>query len=273
MKDPREGYKFTILGSGSSGGVPRIGGHWGACDPHNPRNRRRRCSLLVERDGTTVLIDTSPDMREQLLDAEVSWLDGVLISHDHADQIHGIDDLRMVVMNRMKRVDVHVADFTWPTVEQRFGYCFEQVGSYPAILNRKVMPSMLEQFSIEGDGEPVEVLPFKQFHGDVDSVGFLMGGVAYCSDVVDFPPESLELLRGIDVWIIDCLRYKPHPTHSTFDQVMGWINDLKPKQAVLTNMHIDIDYETIKNEVPNNVVPAYDGMTITYKDGHYVISQ
>ncbi len=263
--------KFTILGCGSSGGVPRIGGGWGDCDPDNPKNRRRRCSLLAQQTGpngvTTVLIDTSPDMREQLLDVDVGWLDGVLYTHDHADHIHGIDDLRVVAINGRSRIDVWADADTFSRIRQRFGYCFEQPpgSDYPAICKHHMLtPGKIA--TISGPGGDVHTVPFSQMHGTINSLGFRFGAFAYSSDLHDLPPESLKHLDGLDVWIIDALRHTPHPTHLSLSQALEWIERVSPKRAILTNMHIDLDYETLRRTLPDNVEPAYDGMTIEITD-------
>ena len=258
--------KLTILGCGSSGGVPRIGGNWGACDPENPRNRRRRCSLLAQRTGldngvTTVLVDTSPDMREQLLETNVSWLDGVLYTHEHADHIHGIDDLRVVAINGRKRIQVWADDRTYTHLRNRFGYCFEQpVGSeYPAICDsNQLTPD--QPVTVEGPGGAIIATPFEQLHGNINSLGFRFGNVAYSSDLHDLPDKSLQHLENLDVWIIDALRKTPHPTHLSLSQALQWIERIAPKRAILTNMHVDLDYDTLASTLPTHIEPAYDGV-------------
>jgi phosphoribosyl 1,2-cyclic phosphate phosphodiesterase len=260
--------KLTILGCGTSGGVPRIGNIWGACDPANPKNRRRRCSVLVEREGaagiTHVLVDTSPDLRQQLLDAQVEWLDGVLFTHDHADHTHGIDDLRMVSYNGRRRVAVYYDEATGRQLKERFGYCFRMSpnGEYPPILDgREIAPA--EPVRVLGPGGVVEALPFRQLHGSGETLGFRFGGIAYSPDVSNFPEETLPLLADLDVWIIDALRYSTHPSHFSVDEALHWIARVKPKRAVLTHMHVDLDYEALARSLPAGVEPAYDGMVLT----------
>ena len=259
--------RITILGCGSSGGVPRLGGHWGDCDPENPKNNRRRCSILVERetgDGTTsVLIDTSPDMRAQLLGSQTGRLDAVVYTHFHADHVHGIDDLRMIVFNMRRRIPVWADGSTQNALLSRFGYAFVQpdTSPYPAILEMK---TITEPFEIDGPGGIIPFLPFKVGHGSIDSLGFRIGDVAYLPDVAEIYDDAWGALQNLDCWIVDALRRDPHPTHSHLSQTLEWIEKAAPKRAVLTNMHIDLDYETLCQETPDHITPAYDGMTLRF---------
>jgi phosphoribosyl 1,2-cyclic phosphate phosphodiesterase len=257
--------RFTILGCGSSGGVPRIGGHWGDCDPLNPKNRRTRCSLLIERHGengtTRVLIDTSPDLREQLLRAEIGSVDAVVYTHSHADHVHGIDDLRQIVYNLRARLQVWADGPTQDALLSRFGYAFVQpAGSpYPPILDLNTIRGPIE---ISGAGGTLTLDPFRVDHGSMDALGFRIGALAYLPDVVAIPPEAWEHLQDLDVWIVDALRRAPHPTHAHLALALEWIAQTRPKRAILTNMHIDLDYATVEAETPENVTPAHDGMVI-----------
>ena len=261
-----DNLRITILGCGSSGGVPRLGGHWGDCDPDNPRNRRRRCSILVERDGpdgtTSVLIDTGPDMRDQLLDTGTGRLDGVVYTHAHADHVHGIDDLRMIVFNMRARVPVYADGDTQNALLNRFGYAFVQPeGSpYPPILDLRSIPG---PFTVTGPGGAIPFRPFTVGHGSIDALGFRIGDIAYLPDVAKIYDDAWEELRDLDCWILDTLRYTPHPTHSHLQQSLDWIECAAPRRAVLTNMHIDLDYATLEAETPDHITPAYDGMVIT----------
>ncbi len=261
---------FTILGCGSSGGVPRLGGNWGDCDPENPRNARRRCSLLVERettDGTTrVLIDTSPDLRSQLLDAGVGTLDGVVYTHAHADHVHGIDDLRMIVFNMRARLPVWADGPTQEALYAKFGYAFTQPedSPYPPILDMHTLDGPV---TIAGAGGPVTLDPFEVDHGSIDALGFRIGTLAYLPDVAQIPDTHWDgALKDLDVWIVDALRRTPHPTHSHYDQTLDWIARSGTKRGILTNMHIDLDYATVLAETPDHVEPAHDMMRITLPD-------
>ncbi len=259
--------RFTILGCGSSGGVPRLGGDWGDCDPNNRKNRRRRCSLLVERitdAGTTrVLIDTSPDMRDQLLDAGIGTLDGVVYTHSHADHVHGIDDLRQVVFNTKRRLPVWADAPTQGALISRFGYAFVQpTGSpYPPILELNAIDGA---FSVSGPGGAIAFQPFVVDHGSMDALGFRIDYVAYLPDVIAIPETSWVHLQGLKCWIVDALRRKPHPTHAHLALTLDWIARAKPETAVITNMHLDMDYATLCAELPAHITPAFDGMVVSF---------
>jgi phosphoribosyl 1,2-cyclic phosphate phosphodiesterase len=259
--------RFTILGTGSSGGVPRVGNVWGNCDPENPKNRRRRCALLVEKRGprgkTTVLVDTPADIREQLLQARVTNIDGVLFTHDHADHTHGIDDLRGIFFVSKRRIQVYADPVTRCTLESRFDYCFAQrPGSlYPAILAaHDINPP--EPLRIDGAGGVIEVQPIVQMHGDGTSLGFRFGSLAYSPDISAIPEASLPLLQGLDVWIVDALRPAPHPSHFSVDQSLEWIKRLQVKRGILTHMTVELDYSELSRQLPPTVEPGYDGMTV-----------
>jgi phosphoribosyl 1,2-cyclic phosphate phosphodiesterase len=259
--------EFTILGSGSSGGVPRADGDWGACDPNEPRNRRSRCSLLVRRkstsdqsDETTILIDTSPDLRTQTAAAGAKRLDAVLLSHDHADQVHGIDDIRAFFIRQRRRIPIFMDVATRLTVSLRFGYIFNDEGGYPAIAEPRDLPPHGQAWQVDGPSGPIPVVGFDMDHGEVRSVGYRFGDVAYCSDVVRLPDAAMAALQNLDVFIVDALRYRPHPTHATVAQALAWIAELKPRRAILTNLHIDLDYAILAAELPKGVEPAYDSL-------------
>ena len=258
--------RFTILGCGSSGGVPRLGGDWGDCDPNNPKNRRRRCSMLVERFAgdavTRVLIDTSPDMRDQLLAAGVGTLDGVVYTHPHADHTHGIDDLRQIVFNLRRRLTVWADAPTQQDLLSRFAYAFVQPeGSpYPPMLD---LHAIHGAFEISGAAGPIGFQPFTVDHGSMNALGFRVAGLAYLPDVVAIPEAAWPHLMGLKVWILDALRRTPHPTHAHLALSLEWIARANPAQAVLTNMHLDMDYATLVAELPDHITPAYDGLQLT----------
>lgn len=258
--------QITILGCGSSGGVPRIGGQWGACDPENPKSTRQRCSILVERISdrgrTQVVIDTGPDIRAQLLAHDISVLDAVLYTHPHADHIHGIDELRVVTFNKRERLNVYADEPTADELRTKFGYVFEtpEGSDYPPILN--LHPINDGPVIIDGAGGEIEFLPFYARHGLIDALGFRIGPFAYLPDANEMYPEGWAALQGVETWIVDALRYTPHGSHAHLDQTLEWIETSRVRNAYLTNMHIDLDYETVRNETPPHVAPAYDGLIL-----------
>ena len=264
----------TILGCGSSGGVPRIGNDWGICDPGEPRNRRRRCALLIEgwiegiSEPTRVLIDTGVDMREQLLDANIDRVDAVFYTHEHADHTHGIDDLRVLALHNRRRVDVYFTRECGERLRQAFGYCFSTPpgSTYPPILNaHEIEPG--ETIAVEGPGGTLELQSFLQLHGDINSLGFRLHGFAYSCDLSGFPESAHAAIGNLDLWIIDALRPTPHPSHLSLPETLDLIAQFRPRQAVLTDMHIDLDYATTEAETPDNVTPAFDGMQIDVISG------
>jgi phosphoribosyl 1,2-cyclic phosphate phosphodiesterase len=254
-----------ILGCGSSAGVPRIGGDWGACDPADPRNRRSRCSLLLERvtpeGATRALVDTTPDLRSQLLAAETGLLDGVAFTHPHADHIHGIDDLRTVVQNRRSRLPVWADADTAELLMSRFAYVFVQpAGSlYPPILDLRPIDG---PFQIDGEGGPIPLRPIRVQHGRIEALGFRTNGFAYIPDVSAIPDAAWPELMDLDILVIDALRRQPHPTHAHLAQTLEWLARAAPRLGVITNMHNDLDYATLRAELPPGVIPAHDGLAL-----------
>ncbi len=269
MSKPAQTITATILGCGSSGGVPRIGNQWGNCDPNEHRNRRSRCSLLLtgkRKDSaglTQVLIDTGCDLREQLLASRVSHLDAVFYTHEHADHSHGIDDLRVLALTARERINVYFSARAGRRIMNSFAYCFAapRDSGYPPILQpNEIEPGV--PVSISGAGGTIDLKPVLQEHGDITTFGFKIHDFLYSCDISGFPSGSFGDLVGLDVWIVDALRKNPHPSHFNLEQALDWIKRVEPKQAVLTNLHIDLDYQSIRNETPLNVTPAYDGMLI-----------
>ena len=259
---------LRILGCGSSGGVPRVGSGWGVCDPTNPRNRRRRCSLLVERaEGagrTTILVDTSPDLREQLLDADVRHLDGVVYTHAHADHTHGIDDLRPLVIKMRARIPVYADALTRAPLIARFGYCFETPpgSAYPPILDLHDLPAD-EIVALTGRGGTIQVEALPVEHGSEAALGFRFGPAAYVPDVNLMPDATRARLHNLDLLIIDALRDTPHPTHYTVTEALALIAAVQPRRAVLTNLHTELDYAELAGRLPPGIVPAHDGLNLT----------
>ncbi len=259
--------EFTILGCGSSSGVPRSDGYWGACDPSDPRNRRSRCSLLVRRQAevegaprTTVLIDTAPELRQQAAAAGADRIDAVLFTHDHADQTHGIDDLRGFWIRHRRRTPCYMDAFAHDRLTRRFAYVFEGEGGYPPICEPRALPPFGQAFEVLGPSGAVPVTTFDQDHGAIRSVGYRIGPVAYSSDVVGLPDEAFEALQDLDVWIVDALRINPHPTHAHLAMTLEWIERVKPRRAILTNMHMDLDFQALADSLPEGVEPAFDGL-------------
>ncbi len=260
--------EFTILGCGSSSGVPRITGDWNQCDPNEPKNRRRRCAILITKTSnagkTRILVDTGPDIHHQLLETNTSMLDAVLITHEHADHTHGIDDLRAFAQDSAKQMPVHMTAQTYLDVGAKFSYCFKQVegSGYPAILRYEQI-EYDQPVVIDGAGGAIEILPVRLTHGGIEAAGFLINGVMYSPDVSAIPDASLYAFENLAIWIIDCLRPRPHFSHFGLDDSLAWIEKLQPKRAILTNMTGEFDYQTLKASLAQknqDIIPAYDGM-------------
>ena len=274
MSEAAEQVTATILGCASSGGVPRAGNMWGECDPKEPRNRRRRCALLITgtsagREGKTqIVIDTGCDLREQLLDENVQNVDAVFYTHEHADHTHGIDDLRGFALTARKKIDVYFSARAGRRIRAAFSYCFEAppAGGYPPILD----PHEIEAgapVTISGPGGSISILPVLHSHGSITTFGFKIGSFLYSCDVSGFPTSSLEQMGDLDVWVLDALRHTPHPSHLSLSEALDWVKRLQPKKAILTNLHLDMDYRQTLEQTPDNVVPAYDGMKIDVTGG------
>ena len=260
---------ITILGCGSSGGVPRVGQGWGACDPANAKNRRRRCSIMVDKTAeagarTRVLVDTSPDLRQQLLDLDVDHIDAILMTHPHADHTNGIDDVRPLVIKARNRIAMHMDESTAAVVRKTFSYIFETPSgsNYPPLLDeRRVVRG--KPILLEGPGGAIEAVPFVVHHGEIDALGYRFGATAYTPDLNAIPDQSVSYLEGLDLWIVDALRYTRHPSHFSLQETLGWIARLRPRRAVLTNLHTDMDFEVLRADLPVGIEPAYDGMVLS----------
>ncbi len=280
MGEPIENLKITILGCGSSGGVPRVGGDWGACDPDEPRNARSRCSVLVEYwqgnrgqgaacDRTVVLVDSSPDLRRQLLDCRVDHIDALIYTHDHGDQTNGIDDLRAIAYRQGARIPSYMGADTKQALLQRFGYCFEMPKGrvHAPILQIQNLIADGDLVNIPGPGGDLPIGVFEVGHGNANAFGFVFcQKLAYTPDVHSIDSQTLARLENLDIWILDALRYHKHPTHSHMDKALVWGAQTKTKKLVFTNMHIDMDYRTLSSELPGGHEPAYDGMVVHWSN-------
>lgn len=255
---------ITILGSGSSSGVPAIGLGWGACDPAEPKNRRRRSGLLLETKGKTVLFDTGPDLRAQLLDANVSHLDAVFYTHSHADHAHGIDELRWVCQSMSASIDIYATEHTVDDLKSRFQYCFTEMGTtahnyyYKPVLKPKLITEDFPAFDFHGH----TVQPFDQDHGFSRSVGYRIDNFAYSTDVVELDERAFSILEGVDTWVLGCLQPTPHQTHIHLEKALEWVEKVKPRLTVLTHMNTKMDYQSIQKQLPDHVQLAYDGLSI-----------
>lgn len=251
--------KVTILGCGSSTGVPHLACGWGQCDPNNQKNRRTRSSILVEHNGITALIDTSPDLREQLFRLEkMPTIDAVFLSHAHFDHAFGLGELRPVFYGR--NVPLFARQDVLEYIKSVFLYLFESdIDIYrPVLTGCRICKDM----RICKDGQVLAINAFDMSHGYSNSTGFRIDNFAYTTDVVSFPQESFEQLYGLDVWIVDCLSKKNKPAHANIEQVLKWVDELKPKMTYLTHMDFTMDYDTLLSELPDNIRPAYDGLEI-----------
>lgn len=253
--------KITILGCGSAPGVPAISSGWGACDPTNPRNRRRRASILVEEGVTRLLVDTSPDLRQQLLDAGTRTFDAVVFTHGHADHIHGIDELREVNRVTAKPLPAYATRETLDVLQDRFGYAFKGIPPGASIFRPWLVPAEVVPGRCFEVGQ-ISALPFLQDHGGSATVGYRFGDVVYSTDILDLPDAARDVVRGAKLWIVGAFGLAPHPTHAHVAKVLDWIADLKPAQAIITHMSNAIDYEALKARIPSHVVPAYDGLVV-----------
>lgn len=256
--------RVTVLGCGSSGGVPLVGCPCTVCQSSNPKNIRTRVSILVEVEGKKLLIDTSPDLRVQCLRHDLRTVDAILYTHAHADHCHGIDDVRSLNYHRNDTIPMYGDPATLAEIKQRFPYVFKPhapgYGWYkPGLIPHEICADgAIEVFSVDG----IEILAFPQWHGDSLTLGFRIGDFAYSTDVNRLPEMSLEVLKGLNVWLVDCLRYEPSPTHAHLEMTLGWIQHVRPERAILTHLAHEMDYDTLAAQLPKGVEPAYDGMDI-----------
>tara|TARA_B100001057_G_scaffold118265_1_gene116852 strand:- start:1125 stop:1883 length:759 start_codon:yes stop_codon:yes gene_type:complete len=251
--------KFIILGSGSSMGVPRPDGFFGNCDPKNDKNFRSRCSALIKSKDKNVLIDTSPDLRNQMLRNKIKSLDTVMYTHYHADQTHGINDLRVFFLRRKKKIPVYTDRNTKKYLLDSFSYCFKGSKEYPPILR---LFDIKKKFKI---GKFINIETIKVRHGSINSVSYIINKkIAYLPDANQIYKKDYQKFFKLDFLIIDCLRYEAHPSHFNLDDVLKMNIDLKPRKLILTNLHSDLDYDKLINILPKNTKPAYDGLTLNF---------
>jgi len=250
---------LTILGCGSSMGVPRADGFWGSCDKNNKKNYRTRSSALISRGNNNVLIDTSPDLRFQLLKNKIKNLSSVLYTHLHADQTHGINDLRVFFLNNKKKIDIYADKKTLKYLKKNFSYSFKNRFGYPAIAKANKLKNI---FSLGSGNQLISFEAIKVKHGKINSIGYIFNNSAYIADCNELSKPNIERLKNLKYFIIDCLRLKSHPSHFCFDEVLSILKEIKPKNTILTNLHSDLDYNILLKKSPINVKPAFDGLKI-----------
>ncbi|MFT6263073.1 MAG: phosphoribosyl 1,2-cyclic phosphate phosphodiesterase [Dasania sp.] len=253
-----------ILGCGSSGGVPRINGNWGVCDPNNPKNIRTRSSMVIHYNNKHIVIDTSPEFRMQMIREKITSIEAVLYTHDHADQAHGIDDVRAYSNMGRDPIPCYADHETANILGKRFDYIFHQKpdSDYPAVMTMHKMTDY-QPFQVQSFGD-IDIIAFEAPHGKIVARGFIIGSMAYSPDVSGLSDAVLDRLKGCDIWVVDCLRYRPHDTHANLEQVLKWHAYVQPKQMILTNLHIDFDYDILSQELPDNIIPAYDGLRFNF---------
>ena len=253
--------KFIILGSGSSMGVPRADGHFGNCNPNNKKNFRTRCSSLIKFNNENILIDTSPDLRQQLLSNNIKSINRIFYTHLHADQTHGINDLRAFFINMKKQLPVYADKKTTKYLLATFKYCFKSTLGYPSTLT---LNTLKNKHVFKNNNEKISIQAIPVQHGNIDSLCYLINNkLAYASDISLIYKNSLSLFKKLDYFVVDCLWKRKHPAHFNLEQVLDIVKIIKPKKTILTNMHSDLDYAKLKKVLPKDIVPGFDGMTIT----------
>ena len=253
--------KFIILGSGSSMGVPRADGYFGNCDLNNKKNFRSRCSALIKFNDQNILIDTSPDLRAQLLQNKIKSIEKVFYTHLHADQTHGINDLRPFYLNNGKQIPVYADVKTSKYLYTTFKYCFKSSNTYPSTL---ILKNLKKRHDFKNNNKKITIASIPVKHGNIDSICYLINNkLAYASDISLIYKKDLHLFNNLDYFVVDCLWERKHTAHFNLAQVLNIVNIIRPKKTILTNMHTDLDYDKLKNVLPKNIVPGYDGMTIT----------
>jgi phosphoribosyl 1,2-cyclic phosphate phosphodiesterase len=252
--------KLTVLGSGSSSGVPYITGEWGQCDPSDPRNRRTRASVLIESDGERIMVDTGPDFREQFLRAGSGPIDGIIYTHGHADHVHGIDDIRALNQQMQKQIPAFGYDECLTEIARRFEYVFKPPRPQFGWFKPSLGANPIENGDLKIGNAALRI--FEQDHGVCRTTGIRVGDIAYSTDVVKLDAEALRALKGVKTWIVGCLRREPHQVHAGLDQVLRWADIIGPEKIYLTHMNASMDYQSLMSELPDGVEPAFDGLEI-----------
>ena len=252
--------KFRLLGTGSSMGVPRPDGFFGKCDPKNKKNYRTRCSALISCNKTNILIDTSPDLRQQLLDAKIKTINGVLYTHFHADQTHGINDLRTFYLKNRIKIPIYCDKVTSNYLKNNFSYCFKKNYDYDPILK---LYKLRKNFEIKMSKNSLKILSIPVKHGLINSIAYIINKkIAYVSDANEIYLKDLRYFKKLKYLIIDCLRIEKHPSHFSLNEIINLSNKLKPKKTILTNLHTDLDYNHLIKILPKNIIPGFDGLSI-----------
>jgi len=253
--------KFTILGCGSSLGSPWITGHWGRCNKKNFKNIRSRCSAHIQYKNISVCIDTSPDIKEQFTKNKIKNVDGVVYTHEHADQTSGIFELRPFFWKNKKKVPIYGSKRTIKELLNKYTYCFKSRQGYKPILRSNLINT---NFSIKKGLNRLNFRSFEVQHGMIKTTAYVFNKVAYLSDCNKIPFKYYKYLKKLNYLIIDCLRYSKHPSHFNYDEAIEISKILKPKKTILTNLHVDLDYSTLVKKLPKNIIPAYDGLKFNF---------